>query len=109
LDLLFFTDQLHRLQLSEKSVAKVVRERIFSMAVHPCEDRLLVFTGDKLGYLGVFDVEEEQADKCVVMYRPHVRPISSIIVQPNDPTKVGRGQATPAARAYCTFDNGMPV
>ena len=34
-------------------------------------------SGDKLGYLGVIDVEEEQADKCVVMYRPHVRPISS--------------------------------
>ena len=70
-------------------MAKAVPQRIFSIAVHPCEDKLIVLTGDKNGYLGLFDVDNEDPEQCVVNWRPHVRPLSSIHIQPDDGSKVG--------------------
>ena len=37
-------------------MAKVVPQRIFSMAIHPSLDKTIVFAGDKWGRLGIWDV-----------------------------------------------------
>lgn len=68
--------------LREEDVIKVVKDRIFSMAVHPSTEQT-VFAGDKWGHLGVL-----QADGEVAGFHPHVRPITSIVVHPRDPAKV---------------------
>ncbi len=44
------------------------------MAVHPTEDKLLVFAGDKWGRLGLFDVMNTDERACVSSYRPHNTP-----------------------------------
>jgi WD40 repeat protein len=42
-------------------VAKVAENRITAVWVHPSEQRLLVAAGDKSGYLGLWDVDAEDA------------------------------------------------
>ena len=45
------------LTLSDKNFAKVVPFRIFSLAIHPTESKLLVAAGDKWGSIGFWDVQ----------------------------------------------------
>ena len=40
-------------------MAKVVPDRIFSLAVHPTESKVLVAVGGKWGGLGMWDVSNE--------------------------------------------------
>ena len=42
--------------MTQKRVAKVVPERTFSVAIHPTAEKVLVFTGDMWGHLGLWDV-----------------------------------------------------
>lgn len=51
-----FTKALNKLTLRADRVAKVVPDRIFSLAIHPTEDKMLVMAGDKWGKLGFWDV-----------------------------------------------------
>ena len=51
-----FTKALNKMTLRADRVAKVVPDRIFSLAVHPTEDKTLVMAGDKWGKLGFWDV-----------------------------------------------------
>ncbi len=44
------------MQIKAEQVAKVVPQRIFSMAIHPSEDKILAIAGDKWGRLGIWDV-----------------------------------------------------
>ncbi len=50
-------------------VAKVVPQRIFSIAVHPRADKVLACVGDKWGRLGIWDVVSDVQTK----RRPDVR------------------------------------
>ena len=45
------------LTLSVENFAKVVPFRIFSLAIHPTESKLLVAAGDKWGSIGFWDVQ----------------------------------------------------
>jgi hypothetical protein len=47
-----FRKELSKLTLSEERISKVVPHRIYSMAVHPAENKLLLAVGDKWGNLG---------------------------------------------------------
>ena len=44
------------MKITAEQVAKVVPQRIFSLAVHPTETKILAFAGDKWGRLGLWDV-----------------------------------------------------
>ena len=44
------------LKVEEDHALKAVPDRIFSVAMHPMESRLLAFAGDKWGKLGIWDV-----------------------------------------------------
>jgi hypothetical protein len=48
-----FRRELSKLTLSPERIAKVVPQRICSMAVHPTENELLLAVGDKWGNLGM--------------------------------------------------------
>mmetsp|Transcript_1443 Transcript_1443/g.2640 ORF Transcript_1443/g.2640 Transcript_1443/m.2640 type:complete len:625 (+) Transcript_1443:121-1995(+) len=41
----------------QECVAKVVPDRIYSVAFHPCSHKLIATTGDKNGYLGLWDID----------------------------------------------------
>lgn len=40
---------------------KIVPERIYSLGFHPTQDKALIFAGDKLGNLGIFDASQTSA------------------------------------------------
>lgn len=42
----------------DDTVAKVVPDRIFSMSIHPTEDKVLLAVGGKWGAVGIWDVND---------------------------------------------------
>lgn len=58
------------MSIGEDRVAKVVPNRIFSMAIHPSEDMVLAVAGGKWGKLGFWNVVRHKLgvsyDKCVL-------------------------------------------
>lgn len=42
------------MRITEDRVAKVVKDRIFSAAFHPCSSALLMAAGDKWGKIGLW-------------------------------------------------------
>mmetsp|Transcript_13104 Transcript_13104/g.14046 ORF Transcript_13104/g.14046 Transcript_13104/m.14046 type:complete len:648 (+) Transcript_13104:66-2009(+) len=70
---------------NEECVAKVTPDRIYSVAAHPSESKLICCAGDKQGYVGLWDVDggcgassENKNNKNsngVSLFRVHSRPI----------------------------------
>nr|XP_022314589.1 WD repeat-containing protein 76-like [Crassostrea virginica]XP_022314598.1 WD repeat-containing protein 76-like [Crassostrea virginica] len=79
-----FTKALNKLTLRADRVAKVVPDRIFSLAIHPTEDKMLVMAGDKWGKLGFWDVVQDKGSDTdgIIVYQPHSRPINDLHVSP---------------------------
>lgn len=87
---------------------KITDERVYSMGFHPTADKALVFAGDKLGSLGIFDAsqksspavktengikheedeedEDEEAKPAISSFKCHTRTISSFQFSPNNPS-----------------------
>jgi len=77
---------------------KITPERIYSMGFHPTADKPLVFAGDKLGNLGLFDgsqelsqIKEEDdeeeinwSDPVIDTFKIHTRTISAFQFSPHD-------------------------
>lgn len=86
----------------EPSRIKITPERIYSMNFHPTEDKQLVFAGDKLGSLGLFDgsqkiVKHEGDDgdeldddnsPAITTFKTHTRTISTIHFTKSQPKVV---------------------
>ncbi|PSK46570.1 hypothetical protein B9Z65_5538 [Elsinoe australis] len=84
----------------EPARIKITPERIYSMGFHPTSDKALVFAGDKLGNLGLFDGsqsiadvkaedDDEDADPAEIQvssFKIHTRTISAFQFHPTDPT-----------------------
>ena len=76
----------------EPSRIKITPERIYALTCHPTTDKALVFAGDKVGNLGIFDTsqaklsikveDDEEADDDfephITTLKLHSRPISSL-------------------------------
>ncbi|KZF21851.1 WD repeat-containing protein [Xylona heveae TC161] len=86
-----------------QSRIKLTPERIYCMGFHPMPDKPLVFAGDKMGNLGLFDgsqsapeikaeqnddaeedADEDEPEPAVTTFKPHTRTISSMQVHPTD-------------------------
>jgi hypothetical protein len=64
----------------EEWVAKVTPDRIYSVAAHPSESKLIIGAGDKQGYVGLWDVDattttDHNNNNGVYLFRPHSQPI----------------------------------
>jgi hypothetical protein len=61
----------------EEWVAKVTPDRIYSVGAHPSEDKLIACAGDKLGYIGLWDVDAPTDDNRngVHLFRVHSGPV----------------------------------
>lgn len=84
----------------EPARIKITPERIYSMGFHPAADKPLVFAGDKMGNLGLFDgsqdlveIKAEDEDEedgienpVVTSFKIHTRTISAFQFAPNDPS-----------------------
>jgi len=77
-------NQVDRMSVdNEKCVAKVVPDRIHSVAFHPSEHKLIAVTGDKKGYLGFWEVdalptENDSETDGVTLFKPHAGAINSL-------------------------------
>ena len=58
-DLPTFCQTLRRMTITSQRVAKVTKDRIFSVAVHPSKRKILACAGDKWGKIGLWDVVSE--------------------------------------------------
>jgi hypothetical protein len=65
-------------------VAKVTPDRIYSVAAHPSETKLIVCAGDKQGYVGLWDIDGAQHDNDdgnnngVHLFHVHSRPVCAL-------------------------------
>ncbi|KAK6352808.1 hypothetical protein TWF696_004811 [Orbilia brochopaga] len=77
---------------------KITQERIYCMAFHPIASKQLVFAGDKIGNLGIFDAsnplpnpnyvpdeDDESASQIpnISTFKLHARSISNLLIDPN--------------------------
>ncbi|XP_076471667.1 WD repeat-containing protein 76-like [Babylonia areolata] len=85
-DLARFVSDMKKMSISTK--AKACKDRLFSVALHPANDRVLAMAGDKWGRLGFWDISATNQDSSVVTFRPHSRPIGHIVVPPSAPHTV---------------------
>ncbi|XP_044836393.1 WD repeat-containing protein 76 isoform X1 [Mauremys mutica] len=75
---------LSQMILSEDAVTKVVKNRIYSVAIHPSENRTLVAAGDKSGQIGLWDLNCKSEDG-VYVFIPHSQPVSCMYFSPFNP------------------------
>nr|XP_028561959.1 WD repeat-containing protein 76 isoform X1 [Podarcis muralis] len=76
--------RLRKMVLREDSVAKVVRNRIHSVAIHPSESRTLVAAGDKWGQIGLWDLDSGLEDG-VHTFVPHSQAVSCMYFSLSNP------------------------
>ncbi|OBT53030.1 hypothetical protein VE04_07123 [Pseudogymnoascus sp. 24MN13] len=76
----------------EPNDIKITPERIYSMGFHPTHDKPLIFAGDKIGNLGLFDASQkgevdddgDQVEGPVITaFKLHARTITSLLFPPN--------------------------
>ena len=93
----------------EPNRIKITPERIYSLGFHPTKDKPLVFAGDKMGNLGIFDAsqrassakeengvkkevddeeedDEDEEDPAITSFHCHTRTISSFQFAPANPS-----------------------
>ncbi|RUS91166.1 hypothetical protein EGW08_001079 [Elysia chlorotica] len=75
-----FQADLSKMSISEGRVAKVVPERVFSVAWHPALSPLIAIAGDKWGRIGLWNVLSQDEDRLVTAFQPHTKPVSCVEV-----------------------------
>ncbi|SPO05515.1 related to Pas7p [Cephalotrichum gorgonifer] len=95
-DLKALREKMGGLELYEKwspGAIKITPQRVYTIGLHPTEDKPIIFAGDKEGAMGVFDAsqdgpEDEDAEPQVSAFQTHSRTISSFLFSPSDPNAV---------------------
>ena len=102
-------ERMSNLQLwegAEPNRIKITPERIYSLGFHPSQEKALVFAGDKLGSLGLFDASQttpekvkaeaddadedgdeevgEEVEPAITTFKIHTRTISAFQFAPHD-------------------------
>ena len=81
--------QLKNLRLPPENVAKVVPNRIFSLAVHPTTEKVLVAAGGKWGNVGLWDVNgTDLINNGVQLFKYHSRPVNCMTFNPYAPAEL---------------------
>lgn len=75
------------LKLEAKDIARVTPTRICSVHILPCRERVIVASGDRAGYLSLWDADCEEGNG-FHMYMPHSTPVSGIANAPFSVEKV---------------------
>lgn len=92
-----YLKKLKSLSLDEEDCAKVVEARITQTIFHPTCDKVLCLAGDKMGCLGIWDVNYDKSKTVaddssnpegVYKYMPHIANITSIHCWANSANKI---------------------
>lgn len=86
MDLNQYRSVLSHLKITEDRVAKVVKDRIFSAAFHPCSSSLLMAAGDKWGKIGLWNLSGTWGDDGVLLFDVHTRPVTCMAFSKAHPT-----------------------
>ncbi|XP_018522468.1 WD repeat-containing protein 76 [Lates calcarifer] len=86
LDLKEYSSALKNMRITEETVAKVVKDRIFSAAFHPCTSSTLMAAGDKWGKVGLWNLGGDWGDDGVLLFEPHTRPVGCMAFSRAHPT-----------------------
>lgn len=86
MDLKRYCSSLSNMKFTEDRVAKVVKDRVFSAAFHPCSSSVLMAAGDKWGRVGLWSLSSRWGDDGVLLFEPHSRPVSAMAFSPASPT-----------------------
>ncbi|KAH8592263.1 WD40-repeat-containing domain protein [Bisporella sp. PMI_857] len=95
----------------EPNRIKITPERIYALGFHPTEEKPLIFAGDKLGNLGIFDAsqagpeiknededeDEDETEPAVTAFKVHARSITSFVF-PADGNSVVSGSYDSSVR-----------
>ncbi|KAK9367406.1 WD40-repeat-containing domain protein [Lipomyces kononenkoae] len=95
-DIVQLRKDLSALELFEKfqpNDIKITPERIYNIGFHPSVSKRLVLAGDKIGHLGVWDVdqvkhEDEDEYPQLYLFKVHARTLSSFTFAPSVSEKV---------------------
>jgi hypothetical protein len=85
-----------KMELFQRWIPKditITPERIYAIGMHPSPSKPLVFAGDKVGNLGIWDVfgsvdDDGEAQPLITSYKFHARTISQFHFSPVDATKL---------------------
>ncbi|KAK5604914.1 hypothetical protein CRENBAI_006508 [Crenichthys baileyi] len=91
LDLKEYISALKSMTITEDNVVKVVKDRVFSAAFHPCSSSLLMAAGDKWGKVGLWNLGAEWGDDGVLLFEPHSRPVGCMAFSRVHPTQLFSG------------------
>ncbi|KAM8804357.1 WD repeat-containing protein 76 [Eudromia elegans] len=83
-DLERYVASLSSMALGEDGIRKVVKARVCSMAIHPAESALFVAAGDKLGQIGLWNLDCKTEEGTHV-FIPHNYPVSCMHFSPANP------------------------
>ncbi|XP_040198129.1 WD repeat-containing protein 76-like [Rana temporaria] len=84
-DLKSYEKSLKEMKLRAGGVAKMVPERILSVAIHPSERRTLVASGDKYGNVGLWNVDDNSDGKEIYVFELHSRNVGCLSFCPWNP------------------------
>ena len=74
-----YATSLQQMRIRDVDIAKVTQARTYALAWQPRSDRLLIASGDVNGQLGLWDVDEADAEKCCwSLSRAHSRPVTAL-------------------------------
>ncbi|XP_005999745.1 WD repeat-containing protein 76 [Latimeria chalumnae] len=91
MDLERYKASLNKMAITEKHVAKIIKHRIFSIAIHPSETKVLVAAGSKWGEIGLWDLNNQVGDDGVYLFEPHSRPVNCLCFSPFNPAELLSG------------------
>jgi WD40 repeat protein len=87
-----YTKKMNKLKLAEEDLAKLTDHRITSIWLHNSTDKIIAAAGDKVGNLGIWDVDftgtQGSSQGGIYKYRPHVEGITRLHSWPSDHTKL---------------------
>ncbi|KAH6819195.1 hypothetical protein C2S51_002798 [Perilla frutescens var. frutescens] len=77
------------LQLKSENIARLVHGRIMNLRFFPTRDMQMIAVGNRCGDIGFWHVNgKEEEGKGIYLYRPHAAPVSGIVIDPFNISKM---------------------
>lgn len=76
-----------QLKLNPKGRTQVTKGAISDVKFLPCADRRVIVVGDELGYLGLWNLEDQETNG-IYLYRPHHSKLSATTIEPFSMSKI---------------------
>ena len=85
-----YAARLGKLRIGETEVAKVVPDRIYSVAVLPSASSVVAAVGDRSGNLGIWNYSNQDSleENGVLAFNPHTATINALAFDPTTPAKL---------------------